>query len=105
MEKILQNKISNEDKLAIINKHLGEIVNIIDNQLNQIKDKNNIDDNNNKSSGNTPSNKEQNISDNNLNFLEKINNSLNLESDLLILTKNNISENRTRFIKYFNSKK
>ena len=101
MEKILQNEISNEDKLTIINKYLGETVNIIDNQLNPIKEKNNIDDNN-KTSGNTPSNKEMNNSDNNfelkLNSLEKIHNSLNIESDLLILTKNNISENKTTFI-------
>ena len=101
MEKILQNEISNEDKLAVINKYLSETVNIIDNQLNPIKEKNNIDDNN-KTSGNTPSNKEMNNSDNNfelkLNSLEKIHNSLNIESDLLILTKNNISENKTTFI-------
>jgi len=101
MEKILQNEISNEDKLAVINKYLSETVNIIDNQLNPIKEKNNIDDNN-KTSGNTPSNKEKNSSDNNfelkLNSLEKIHNSLNIESDLLILTKNNISENKTTFI-------
>ena len=101
MEKILQNGISNEDKLAVINKYLSETVNIIDNQLNPIKEKNNIDDNN-KTSGNTPSNKEMNNSDNNfelkLNSLEKIHNSLNIESDLLILTKNNISENKTTFI-------
>ena len=102
MEKILQNEISNEDKLAIINNYLSETVNIIDNQLNPIKEKNNIDDNNNKTSGNTPSNKEKNSSDNNfelkLNSLEKIYNSLNTESDLLILTKNNINENKTTFI-------
>ena len=102
MEKRLQNEISNEDKLAIINKYLSETVNIIDNQLNPIKEKNNIDDNNNKTSGNTPSNKDKNISDNNfelrLNSLEKIHNSLNIESDLLILTKNNISENKTTFL-------
>ena len=101
MEKILQNEISNEDKLTIINKYLSETVNIIDNQLNPIKEKNNIDDNN-KTSGNTPSNKEINNSDNNyelkLNSLKKIHNSLNIESDLLILTKNNISENKTTFI-------
>lgn len=39
MEKILQNEISNEDKLEIINKYLSETVNIIDNQLNPIKEK------------------------------------------------------------------
>ena len=103
MEKILQNEISNEDKLEIINKYLSETVNIIDNQLNPIKEKNNIDDNkNNKTSGNIPSNKEKSSSDNNfelkLNSLEKIHNSLNIESDLLILTKNNISGNKTTFI-------
>ena len=102
MEKILQNGISNEDKLSIINKYLSETINIIDNQLNPIKEKNNINDNNNKTSGNTPSNKEKNNSDNNfelkINSLEKIHNSLNIESDLLILTKNNISENKTTFI-------
>ena len=102
MEKILQNGISNEDKLSIINKYLSETINIIDNQLNPIKEKNNINDNNNKTSGNIPSNKEKNNSDNNfelkLNSLEKINNSLNIESDLLIITKNNISENKTTFI-------
>ena len=53
MEKILQNGISNEDKLTIINKYLSETVNIIDNQLNPIKEKNNIDDKN-KTSVNTP---------------------------------------------------
>jgi len=102
MEKILQNGISNEDKLSIINKYLSETINIIDNQLNPIKEKNNINGNNNETSGNIPSNKEKNNSDNNfelkLNSLEKINNSLNIESDLLIITKNNISENKTTFI-------
>lgn len=102
MEKILQNEISNEDKLTIINKYLSETVNIIDNQLNPIKEKNNNDDNNNKTSGNTPLHKEKNNSDNNfelkLNSLEKIHNSLNIESDLLILTKNNITENKTSFV-------
>ena len=39
MEKILQNGISNEDKLSIINKYLSETINIIDNQLNPIKKK------------------------------------------------------------------
>ena len=102
MEKILQNGISNEDKLSIINKYLSETINIIDNQLNPIKEKNNINGNNNETSGNIPSNKEKNNSDNNfelkLNSLEKIHNSLNIESDLLIITKNNISENKTTFI-------
>ena len=102
MEKILQNEISNENKLAIINKYLSETVSIIDNQLNPIKEKNNIDDHNNKTSGNIPSNKEKNSTDNNfelkLNLLEKIHNSLNVESDLLILTKNNITENKTTFV-------
>jgi hypothetical protein len=103
MEKRLQNEISNEDKLAIINKYLSETVNIIDNQLNPIKEKNHIDDNNiNKTSGNTPTNKEKNNVDNNLelklNSLEKIHNSLNIESDLLLLTKNNIRERKTTFI-------
>jgi hypothetical protein len=102
MEKILQNEISNEDKLALINKYLSETINIIDKQLNPIKERDNINDNNNKTSGNTSSNKEKNSSDNNfelkLNSLEKIHNSLNIESDLLILTKNNIIENKTTFI-------
>ena len=82
MEKILQNEISNEDKLTIINKYLSETVNIIDNQLNPIKEKNNSDNN----------------FELKLNSLEKIHNSLNIESDLLILTKNNITENKTSFV-------
>jgi len=102
MEKIFQNKISKEDKLALINKYLNETINIIENRLNPIKEKNNIDDDNNKTSGNTPSNKEKNGSDNNfelkLNSLEKIHESLNIELDLLILTKNNICENKATFI-------
>ena len=102
MEKIFQNKISKEDKLALINKYLNETINIIENRLNPIKEKNNIDDDNNKTSGNTPSNKEKNGSDNNfelkLNSLEKIHESLNIELDLLILTKNNICENKATFM-------
>jgi len=102
MEKIFQNEISKEDKLALINKYLNETINIIENRLNPIKEKNNIDDDNNKTSGNTPSNKEKNGSDNNfelkLNSLEKIHESLNIELDLLILTKNNICENKATFM-------
>ena len=93
MEKLLQNEISNEDKLVIINKYLSDTVNIIENQINPLEEKKCINNENNSSNNNTDNNFEIK-----LNSLKKIHDSLNIESDLIFLTKNNISENQNIFI-------